>query len=89
MKTNLEIKNNDAKKLVIGMLEDKISVLEAENDRMELTCKEFARDANKTTLESKDLKASFEAWTDAIIKMSVNNQKIEIFKSQITNLKNS
>ena len=89
MKTNLEIKNNDAKKLVIGMLEDKISVLEAENDRMELTCKEFARDANKTTLETKDLKASFEALTDAIIKMSVNNQKIEIFKSQITNLKNS
>ena len=39
--------------------------------------------------EAKDLKASFEAWTDAIIKMSVNNQKIEIFKSQITNLKNS
>ena len=56
---------------------------------MELTCKEFTRDANKTTLEAKDLKASFEAWTDAIIKMSVNNQKIEIFKSQITNLKNS
>ena len=89
MKTNLEIKNNDAKKLVIGMLEDKISVLEAENDRMELTRKEFARNANKTTLETKDLKALFEAWTDAIIKMSVNNQKIEIFKSQITNLKNS
>ena len=89
MKTNIEIKNNDAKKLVIGMLEDKISVLEAENDRMELTCKEFARDANKTTLESKDLKTSFEAWANAIVKINVNNQKIEIFKSQITNLKNS
>ena len=89
MKTNLEIKNNEAKKLVIGMLEDKISVLEAENDRMELTCKEFARDANKTTLVSKDLETSFEAWANAIVKINVNNQKIEIFKSQITNLKNS
>ena len=87
MKTNILIKNADAKKIVIGLLEDRISNLESDNDKLDLTCRDFARDASKTSLDSKDLKASFEAYAVAIVKINLNEKKIEIFKKEITNLK--